>query len=235
MLETLDADAVRDHAGRQEYRDLAENWEQRASVNSVGYRLVRAFRTEVRERVFNMLMRPVREKFGSDTRLRMSNQFEAPLWTMINEQPDHLLSAEYSSWRELLIAAIDENLRYYRETYDGSLSQRTWGERNTAAIQHPLSRAVPFLARWLDMPRDLLPGDSNMPRTQGPTFGASERFAVAPGDEANGYLHMPAGQSGHPLSEYYSRGHDDWVQGHATAFLPGEAKHTLTLVPLTTP
>ena len=235
LLETLDADAVRDHAGRQEYRDLAENWEQRASVDSVGYRLVRAFRNEVRERVFNMLMRPVREKFGRDTRLRMSNQFEAPLWTMINEQPDHLLSAEYSSWRELLIAAIDENLRYYRETYDGSLSQRTWGERNMAAIQHPLSRALPFLARWLDMPRDLLPGDSNMPRTQGPTFGASERFAVAPGDEANGYLHMPAGQSGHPLSEYYSRGHDDWVQGHATAFLPGEAKHTLTLVPSATP
>ena len=235
LLDTLDADAVRDHAGRQDYRNLAENWEPRASADSVGYRLVRAFRTEVRERVFNMLMQPVREKFGSDTRLRMSNQFEAPLWTMINEQPRHLLSAEYSSWQELLIAAIDENLRYYRETYDGSLSQRTWGERNTAAIQHPLSRAVPFLARWLDMPRDLLPGDSNMPRAQGPTFGASERFAVAPGDEANGYLHMPAGQSGHPLSAYYSRGHQDWVQGHASAFLPGEAKHTLTLVPSTTP
>ncbi len=235
LLETLDADAVRDHAGRQDYRDLAENWEQRASVDSVGYRLVRAFRNEVRESVFNMLMRPVRERFGSDTRLRMSNQFEAPLWTMINEQPDHLLSAEYSSWRELLIAAIDENLRYYRETYDGSLSQRTWGERNTAAIQHPLSRAVPILARWLDMPRDLLPGDSNMPRAQGPRFGASERFAVAPGDEANGYLHMPAGQSGHPLSAYYSRGHQDWVQGHATAFLPGAAKHTLTLLPSITP
>ena len=235
LLETLDADALRDHAGRQEYRDLAEIRELRASVDSVGYRLVRVFRTEVRERVFNMLMRPVRQKFGSDTRLRMSKQFEAPLWTMINEQPDHLLSAEYSSWRELLLAAVDENLRYYRETNDGSLSQRTWGERNTAAIQHPLSRAAPLLARWLDMPRDLLPGDSNMPRVQGPTFGASERFAVAPGDEANGYLHMPAGQSGHPLSEYFRRGHDDWVQGHATAFLPGEAKHTLTLVPSTTP
>ena len=235
LLETLDADAVRDSAGRQEYRDLVENWELRASADSVGYRLVRAFRTEVRERVFNMLMQPVRDKFGSDTRLRMSNQFEAPLWTMINDQPDHLLSAEYSSWRQLLIAAIDENLRYYRETYDDSLSQRTWGERNTAAIRHPLSRAVPFLARWLDMPRDLLPGDSNMPRAQGPTFGASERFAVAPGDEANGYLHMPAGQSGHPLSDYYRRGHDDWVEGRATPFLPGTSVHTLTLVPSTTP
>ena len=231
LLETLDADAVRDHAGRLEYRDLVENWEARATADSVGYRLVRAFRTGVRERVFNMLMLPVREEFGSDTRLRMSNQFEAPLWTMINEKPDHLLSAQYSSWRELLIAAVDETLSYYRESYAGPLSKRTWGERNTAAIRHPLSRAVPFLARWLDMPRDLLPGDSNMPRVLGPTFGASERFAVAPGDEANGYLHMPGGQSGHPLSDYYSRGHDDWVEGRASAFLPGESVHTLTLTP----
>ena len=235
LLKTLDAEAVRDNPGRQEYRALVEDWEARASADSVGYRLVRAFRTEVRERVFNMLMQPVREKFGSDTRLRMSNQFEAPLWTLIREEPPHLLSAEYSSWRELLIAAIDANLRYYHENYADSLSRRTWGERNTAAIQHPLSRAVPFLARWLDMPADLLPGDSNMPRAQGPTFGASERFAVAPGDEANGYMHMPAGQSGHPLSDYYSRGHNDWVEGRATAFLPGRSVHTLTLIPATNP
>ena len=234
LLTILDADAVRANAERQDYRDLAETWSSRASVDSAGYRLVRAFRMEVRERVFNMLMQPVRDHFGSDTRLRISNQFEAPLWTMINDQPDHLLSAEYSTWRELLLAAIDENLRYYRESFAGPLNQRTWGERNTAAVQHPLSRAVPFLARWLDMPRDMLPGDSNMPRAQGPGFGASERFAVAPGDEANGYLHMPAGQSGHPLSEYYRHGHDDWVRARATAFLPGDAVHSLTLVPATT-
>ena len=176
-------------------------------------------------------MQPVRDNFGNDVTLRMSNQFEAPLWTMVTEKPGHLLSAEYSSWRALLLAAIDENLGYYRENYAGSLKQRTWGERNTVAIRHPLGRAVPILARWLDMPRDLLPGDSNMPRVQGPTFGASERFAVAPGDETNGYLHMPGGQSGHPLSDFYSRGHKDWVKVRATAFLPGEPAHSLTLIP----
>jgi penicillin amidase len=231
LLDTLDEDAVRDNEERREYRKLVAGWQARASADSVGYRLVRAFRREVRQRVFDMLMQPVRAKFGSDTTLRMSNQFEAPLWTMITEQPGHLLSAEYPSWRALLVVAIDENLKYYRENYDGHLSKRTWGEFNTAAIRHPLGSAVPSLARWLNMPPDLLPGDSNMPRVHSPTFGASERFAVAPGDEANGYLHMPAGQSGHPLSDYYNRGHQDWVEGRATAFLPGEAVHSLTLAP----
>jgi penicillin amidase len=42
---------------------------------------------------------------------------------------------------------------------------------------------------------------------------------------------MPAGQSGHPLSEFYGKGHDAWVKGEPTPFLPGPAAHTLTLKP----
>jgi penicillin amidase len=108
---------------------------------------------------------------------------------------------------------------------------RSWGERNTASIRHPVSRSIPFLSGWLDMPAEPLPGDANLPRAQGPSFGAAERFAVSPGDERNGYLHMPAGQSGHPLSNFYTRGHDDWVQGRFSAFLPGAARHNLILNP----
>jgi penicillin amidase len=197
LLETLAKDAVKDNEELQQYRSLVEEWKSRAAEDSVGYRLVRDFRSAVRERVFGMLMQPVRDKFGDEIALRVSNQFEAPLWTMVTEKPEHLLSAEYANWQELLMAAIDENLDYYRENYDSPLSQRTWGERNTAAISHPLGGAVPILARWLNMP----------------------------------HLHMPGGQSGHPLSAYYSRGHDDWVQGRTTAFLPGDAVHTLILRP----
>ncbi len=76
-----------------------------------------------------------------------------------------------------------------------------------------------------------LNGDLDMPKAQGPAFGASERFSVSPGDEANGILHMPTGQSGHPLSPYYSKGHDDWVRGLPSPFLPGPAEHRLTLTP----
>ena len=61
--------------------------------------------------------------------------------------------------------------------------------------------------------------------------GASERMAVSPGREAEGYFHMPAGQSGHPLSPNYGDGHRAWASGEATPFLPGPAVHTLTLHP----
>ena len=65
---------------------------------------------------------------------------------------------------------------------------------------------LPALSRLLDMPVLELPGDHNMPRVQDGSFGASERFAVSPGHEQDGYLEIPGGQSGHPLSPYYRSG-----------------------------
>jgi penicillin amidase len=60
-------------------------------------------------------------------------------------------------------------------------------------------------------------------------FGASERFAVSPGHEEEGYLLIPGGQSGHPLSPYYRAGFGAWARGEALPFLPGPAQHTLVL------
>jgi penicillin amidase len=141
------------------------------------------------------------------------------------------LSPAFESWDQALLLAIDAVIEEL--TKDGSpLSARTWGQANTTAIQHPLSRAVPWLARFLDMPRTPLPGDSNMPRVQHPVHGASERLVVAPGHEGDGIFHMPGGQSGHPLSPYYRKGHRDWEEGRPTPFLPGPAVHTLRLLPV---
>ena len=231
LLEVLDADAVAANPALAEYRDLAENWIPRAVPESVGYRLVRAFRLEVERRVFHALMAPAREAYGDDVRLRLSNQFEGPLWSLVSEQPMHLLPKGYDSWQELMIAAVEGNIAWFRSNFMGPLSDRNWGEANTASIRHPLSRSIPLVGDYLDMPTEPLNGDLDMPKAQGPTFGASERYAVYPGDEASSIMHMPTGQSGHPLSEFYDRGHDDWVKGQPSPFLPGEAVHTLTLTP----
>jgi penicillin amidase len=215
------------------YRQLVANWIPRAVPESVGYRLVRAFRLEVRQRAFDALMSPVREAYGEDVRLRISNQFEAPLWSLLTEQPMHLLPDGFDSWNEFLLDAVRANVRYFEENFDGPLADRSWGEFNTAAIQHPLSRALPSLSRWLDMPATQLSGDDNLPRAQGPGFGASERFSVYPGDAASSLMHMPGGQSGHPLSDFYRAGHGAWLEGRATPLLPGAAQYELILQPAT--
>ena len=134
------------------------------------------------------------------------------------------------SWEDYLRATVDEMLDYFLE--DGEpLSTRTWGQRNTVVVQHPLSLGVPFLGRWLDMPRLQLPGDNMMPRVQGVSAGASERLVVSPGREQDGIFHMPTGQSGHPLSPHYADAHPAWADGTPTPFLPGPPVHTLTLIP----
>ncbi|HVQ25297.1 MAG TPA: penicillin acylase family protein, partial [Planctomycetota bacterium] len=159
-----------------------------------------------------------------------TRQWEGPLWVLVTERPAHLLAPRFARWEDLLLASLDEALDEL--TKGGApLASRTWGDRNTTLIQHPMSRAVPQLARFLDMPHEPLPGDSNMPRVQSATNGASERLAVSPGREELGYFHMPAGQSGHPRSPHYADGHAAWVKGEATPFLPGPAVHVLTLVP----
>jgi penicillin amidase len=56
-------------------------------------------------------------------------------------------------------------------------------------------------------------------------------MAVSPGREEEGYFHMPAGQSGHPLSPHYRDDHEAWVRGEPTPFLPGPPVHVLVLKP----
>jgi penicillin amidase len=231
LLELLDDQRTASDARLAEYRRLVEDWIPRAAPESTGYRLVRAFRLEVQARLFHGLMAPVRAEYGDGMALRLSNQFEAPMWSLLTERPDHLLPGAYDSWDDLLLAAVLQTIRHFEENYAGPLARRTWGELNTAEIRHPLSQAVPMLAGWLDMPREPLNGDVDLPKAQGPRFGASERFSVSPGDEANGLMHMPTGQSGHPLSPFYRAGHEDWVHGRPSPFLPGPARHALNLEP----
>jgi penicillin amidase len=214
-----------------EYRGLVMDWIPRAVPESVGYRLVRAFRLEVQSKVFHALMAPVRAANGGDVEPLLSNQFEGVLWQLLDEQPRHLLPGAYESWDELLLDAIRTNIAWFGDRYEGGLALRNWGEVNTASIRHPLSRALPVLSPWLDMPAEPLNGDVDLPKAQGPAFGASQRFSVSPGDEANGLMHMPTGQSGHPLSAFYRKGHDEWVHGRPSPFLPGETQHTLRLLP----
>ncbi|MEM9334067.1 MAG: penicillin acylase family protein [Pseudomonadota bacterium] len=231
LLETLDDELIDGDRNLIEYRQLVDNWIPAAAPDSVGYRLVRAFRWEVRKRVFDGLATPIREALGDDVNPLISNQFEGPLWLLVNERPMHLLPADYASWDALMIAALRSIIAVYDENYDGELADRSWGEYNTARISHPVSQAVPMLSRWLDMPSAPLYGDANLPLAQGPAFGASERFSVIPGDEQNGLMQMPTGQSGHPLSAFYQSGHEDWVNGTPSPFLPGERRHELTLRP----
>jgi penicillin amidase len=233
LLRTLTPTAIGSSAQRQEFRRLVqEGWTGRASVDSVGYNLVRAFRLQVADLALQPLLAPaIKANRRSATPARgWVPTIESPLWALVSGQPIHLLAPKYATWSALLLDAVDQASASL--TAGGrKLADRRWGEENTVRIAHPLSGSIPFVKTRLDMPREALPGDSNMPRAQGTSFGASERFAVSPGHEDKAYLHMPGGQSGHPLSPHFGDGHRAWARGEPTPFLPGPAVNRLTLVP----
>jgi penicillin amidase len=226
LLRLLDTSALTGRPERAQYRELVANWNARASIDSAGYRLVRAYRLEVQQAVWHSLLAAL--GIPPEEPAPVPAQFEHALWLIVSNRPAHLLDPRYADWRQFLLSQLDATIDRLRQTC-GSLEHCTWGARNTVAIRHPLSAAVPILSRLLDMPRVELPGDVDMPRVQDGTEGASERFAISPGREREGYFHMPGGQSGHPLSPYYRAGFMAWAQGQSLPFLPGAAEHRLTL------
>jgi penicillin amidase len=229
LLTLIDEPAMLDAPRRREFRDLVSQWKPEASPDSVGYRLVRAYRSHALDALWRGL---VAELLGADVNLRRPAQFEAAGWRLVSERPAAVAppAKDGADWRAFLLQELDRTLAELAQEC-GSLAACTHGEGVPVRVRHPLARAVPLLSRLLDMPTRQLPGDHHMPRVQDGAFGASERFAVSPGREAEGYLELPGGPSGHPLSPFYRSGFDDWAAGRPTPFLPGPAAHKLLLQP----
>ena len=214
----------------EQLRQLTATWTGRAATESVDYRLVRAFRDKVKEKVLAPFVAQVQAKHA-DFAWPGLNDAEAAVWAMLRDRPMNLLDPKYDNWNALLTAAAHDVVDELGKQ-PGGLAARTWGEYNRTAIRHPLSRALPgFIAHFLDMPDEAVAGDHNMPRVVSPGFGASERIDAMPGHEAQSILHMPGGQSDNPLSPYHGAGEEDWVNGRPTPLLPGPDQHTLTLLP----
>ena len=229
LVGTLGPEAVSRKSSRAVLLEAARRWEGRADAGSVGYRVVKEFRLAVARRVFNPIFAPCVERDPGFRWTRLN--YEQPLETLVKARPAHLLAPEYRTWDDLLDAAADDvTLAYGRDGADPRTE--TWGAHNRARIGHPFAGILPrWAGAWISMPSDALSGDANMPRVQGPSFGASERFVVSPGREGAGLFHMPGGQSSNPFSPYFGAGHEAWVRGDPTPFLPGPAQHTIDLAP----
>jgi penicillin amidase len=224
-------------AGREDSSDrtlfrklLTEGWSGAVAPDSVGYRLTRTFREIVSERVMAFVLSECYEADPSFDYTTVRRR-DAAIFTLVTAQPLHLLDPRYATWNDLLLESIDATIERAMRDRSGSLRDRTWSEFNDVEYRHPLSAGVPLIGRWLDMPHIDLPGDLYTPRVHWGAIAASERMVVSPGREADGIMHMPTGQSGHPLSPFYANSHTAWAAGEPTPFLPGPTTYTLTLTP----
>ncbi|MGH8271318.1 MAG: penicillin acylase family protein [Gammaproteobacteria bacterium] len=229
MLEVLRPSALEYHPRRKALREEVAHWGGHAAVDSVGYRMVRAFRLQVAKEAFAPIFVRLKTRY-SDTELPFDAQKEGPLWRLVTAQPKNWLNARFPTWNALFLNAIDGLIeRYWKK--DGGFSRATWGQRNTVRVNSPFARALGPFGGWLNMPAIQLPGDKNMPRVQAPTFGASMRLDTAPAASAPGILELPGGESEHPLSPWYKDEFMAWAHGEAMPLAPGPAKTTLHFKP----
>ena len=231
LLSTLTPSAIQGKPDRAALRDILDRgWSGRAQADSAAYRFTRMFRENVSERVIAFVLV---ECYDADPAFDYTTvrRREGPIWKLVTTKPQHLLDPAFATWDDLLLASVDAIIRLAQDARSGPLSARVWSEYNVTQYRHPLSAGLPFVGRWLDMPHEALPGDLYTPNMHWRANGASERMVVSPGHEADGLMHMPTGQSGHPLSPYYANSHPAWTKGEPTPFLPGPSEHQLTLMP----
>ena len=199
-----------------------------ASADAVGYRLVRTFRGNTLNALWRSLSTGL---LGA----RFEERRPAPVRSGRMAAGERAPDRDRAAWwrRVARVPAAAARCDHRRA---GERLRHARAPANTASsIRSPCAircrGAVPLLSKLLDMPTLPLAGDHHMPRVQDGSFGASERFAVSPGRERDGYLQLPGGPSGHPLSPFYRSGFDDWAGGVPTPFLPGPAAHKLVLRP----
>ena len=230
MLALLDEDAIAQSPARAGLRDALDQWEGRAAGDSVAYALVVAWRQRMIGVLADALSAPVRAL--DDTYRYREPAAEAWVWPLLEREPEHLLHPAHASWRDWQLAVIDHMLDQTGTHAAGAATAfSSWGDVNPSRVQHPMSQAVPWLGRWLDMPERPISGDAHMPRVHAARFGASQRMVISVGNDADSLFHFPGGQSGHPLSPFYGAGHDDWAEGRPSPLLPGEPRYRLVLVP----
>jgi penicillin G amidase len=217
---------------RPEVTRLLAGWNGRADADQPGYRLVREVRRHVLDALWTAWTEPLIHAGGCvDRPYDWNARFEYAAEEALDGRPPHLLPRGFADWDAFMRAQVDATVADMTRHGARPLADATWGEASRSRIGHVLSRALPALARFLDMPSMPQSGDGNMPRVAAPGFGQSERLVVAPGHEERATLAMPGGQSGHPLSPYYGAGHADWVAGRSTPLLAGAARHVLVLTP----
>jgi penicillin amidase len=227
LLTELSAEQAQ-QLGLSEFRQYIAESADSAAPEAIGYTLLRQFRLTMLELTFAPIAALLEQSGSRSSDLKYS--METPFWLLWQQQRVDTLPAPYQSWQELLLAAATQSQQKVLQQY-GSLQQANWGSRNTARIEHPLAAAIPVLGRWLNMPATPLAGDSHMPRVQHAAFGQSQRMVVAPGQEHQGIMVIPAGQSGHPLSPFYRADHRYWQAAIALPFLPGPKKYQQQLLP----
>lgn len=213
-------------------RAYLEAWDGRAEPGSLGRPLLMEFRMALMAAVVSPYFAAC---LAADPDCTYAWSYgETALRRLLDAQAPELLPEpeKYPDWNAFLLAVLERSARQLQEKLaEQDWREITWGRANRVGLSHPLAGVLPFLGPLLDMPARPLRGGDECVLVCLPGFGASERLVVSPGHDEDGLLHLPGGQSGHPLSPHYRDQHEYWAAGRPAALWTGPARRGMWLFP----
>ncbi len=227
----LSPDVLREKPHLADVHRVVRAWSGRADADSTGFGLLVAFRKSLAQSVFTPFLAVCREQ---DERFVYDGDLDTPLRAILAAQAPPLLPdpEQYRDWNAFLLHVLERRVEELMAEHGApTVDALTWGSMNRVQITHPLAEALPGLGLLLNMPQEDAPGCSQCVRVVSGSLVASQRMVVSPGRHGDGILHMPGGQSGHPLSPHYRDQHPYWSQGLSSPLLAGPAVHHLVLTP----
>jgi penicillin amidase len=229
-LKALTSETITAQPDLAEARDCLLAWNGRADAGSLGFALLVEFRRQLIDSVFTPFLAASRQADKSFS--YAWTYIDTPLQALLNQKPRQLLpdTANYRDWDGFILGQLKHSIQQLQARHPGvKLTELNWGMQNKVQQSHPFSNALPILSKLLDMPNEALPGCAFCVRAAAPGFGVSERMVVAPNHFEDAILHMPGGQSGHPLSPYYRDQQNYWLKGLPMALTAGKVEHMLVL------
>ncbi|CAI0739070.1 Penicillin acylase 2 precursor [Serratia marcescens] len=206
---------------RTRMRTLLASWDGNASAGSAAYALVARWRDDLYSTLFGELDSQLASQWPQAIYRRANPRWDETLFSLMNA--GKWVPEGNSSWEDFTRHSLDIAWQAM------AAGHTTWGDVNRSDYEHPLAKSLPLVGRYLRSPAVPLSGDNNVIHVNRPSFGASERMVVSPGDEQQATLSLPSGQSGNPLSPWWLNNFSNWTQEDAQPMLPGEAKYQLII------
>ncbi len=190
--------------------ELMRNWDGTMSIDSAAATIAAFSRDKLQE----LLLKP---RLGDEW--KEYKWFMGSVWleNVLTHQPPAWLPQGYSSYDELLAAAVDSAVNDASAT--GSLALWKWGRVHRVDITHPFWSHFPILKNSAGTGSQPLAGDTETIDQVAPHFGPSERLTVDFSDLDATTLNIVNGQSGDIFDPHYNDQWDPYYHGR-TATLP---------------
>ena len=187
-----------------------------------------------RARLMEELLRP---HLGDDWRTYSWFMSTVFLENVLRQRPKRWLPERYSSYDELLLAALDSALDELQGENNTPLQKLRWGDQRRVQFAHPVGQQIPLLRRWFSLGGDPQSGGPHTPKQTHRAAGVSERLVVDFSNLDGTLMNVTIGQSGHVASPHYRDQYQAWleVRSFPAPFTNGAveraARHTLHLLP----